>query len=242
MRTILLFILYVVFTVSLIPLVLVCTLFRWSRPLIWAGKRALRIAPCVLGVRVSARGLENIQKGIPYVFMANHMSFLDGPLLFMLIPQPVRVILKKEVFRIPVIGWGMRQVEFIPVDRGKLKGGRRSIQRAVGLIREKGYSFLIFPEGTRSRDGRLQAFRRGGFFLALESKVPIIPVSITGTFELMPKGAFFVRRGRVRVLFRPPVPVQGTTRESLQELMEKVRGIILEGVDPPPDSQRGEKR
>ena len=140
------------------------------------------------------------------------------------------MILKKEIFRIPVIGMGMRRVDFVPVDRKGIRGGKQSIDRAVRLIREKRYSFLIFPEGTRSLDGQLQSFKRGGFFLALKSQVPIVPISIQGTFELMPKGSFFVRKGTIHVIFHSPVSVEKHEAKSHPDLMSNVRGIIQEGL------------
>ena len=159
MRTIILFIIYILITILLIPVLFICILFGWSKPLIWAGKKAMGIGPPLLGIRVEVIGKDAVCKDIPYIFMSNHLSFLDGPLLFWAIPQPIRVILKKEVFRIPVIGMGMRQVDFVPVDRKGIKGGKKSIDRAVNLIKEKGFSFLIFPEGTRSRDGKIQELK-----------------------------------------------------------------------------------
>lgn len=231
MRTIILFIFYVFITILLIPVLFVCFLFGWSKPLIWAGKQAVGIGPFILGIRVEIEGREAVPVDIPCIFMSNHLSFLDGPLLFWAIPQPIRVILKKEIFRIPVIGLGMRQVDFVPVDRKGIRGGKKSIDRAVQLIKEKGFSFLIFPEGTRSRNGQLQEFRRGGFFLALESKVPIVPISIQGTFELMPKGSFFVKKGRVKVAFHPPVPVVDFGLDRLSALSDKIKGTIRSGLE-----------
>jgi 1-acyl-sn-glycerol-3-phosphate acyltransferase len=190
----------------------------------------MRIGPPVLGIQVEVKGVDVVKKNEPYLFMSNHLSFLDGPLLYFLIPQPVRVILKKEIFRIPVIGLGMRQVGFVPVDRKGIRGGKKSIDHAARLMKEKGYSFLIFPEGTRSRDGKIQKFRRGGFFLALASQTAIVPVSIQGTYELMPKGNFFVKRGKIRILFHPPVSVRENLKQDLPVLMERVRSVIQSGL------------
>ncbi len=237
MRTIILFIIYILITIFLIPVVFLCILFGWSRPLIWAGKQAMGIGPSVLGIHVEVIGTDAVDKDIPYIFMSNHLSFLDGPLLFWAIPQPIRVILKKEVFRIPVIGTGMRQVDFVPVDRKGVRGGKKSIDLAVKLIKEKGFSFLIFPEGTRSRDGKIQAFRRGGFFLALESRAPIVPISIDGTFALMPKGNFFVRRGRIKIVFHNPIPVLDYNRNRLSELSDRVKAIIQSGLEAQRDQR-----
>jgi 1-acyl-sn-glycerol-3-phosphate acyltransferase len=230
MRTIILFTIYVLFTLLITPVLLFCFLFKSSRPLLWAGKSAMGLGPMVLGIRIEVNGIELVEKDKPAVFMSNHVSFLDGPLLYYVIPQPVRVILKKEIFKIPVIGLGMKQVGFVPVDRKGIRGGKKSIDHASSLMREKGYSFLIFPEGTRSRDGKLQEFRRGGFFLALASQTAIVPISIRGTFELMPKGSFFVKKGKIKVSFHPPISVRGKDREDLPGLLDEVRGVIRSGL------------
>ena len=232
MRTIILVFLYVILAILLLPVLFICYLGRWPNLIIIISRWALKLGEKILGVQLEVSGLENIDKKSAYVFMANHLSFLDGPLLFMLIPQPVRVILKKEAFRLPVIGQGMRQLKFIPVDRKKLRGGRRSIDRAARLIKEKGFSFLIFPEGTRSRDGKIQTFKRGGFFLAVNSQVPIVPISIKGTYELMPRGSFFVKKGAIKVLFHSPFSVDGYNKSNLKTLMEKIKEIIRSGLEP----------
>jgi 1-acyl-sn-glycerol-3-phosphate acyltransferase len=211
----------------LIPILPICMFFNFEAPLFEIGKWAVRLSLKFLGLRLYIGGLEHVDPSSFFVFMANHLSFIDGPLLVMLIPHRVRVILKKVIFRIPVLGTAMRYVGFVPVDRRGIKAGKTSVKRAARLMRELGYSFLVFPEGTRSRDGNLGKFKRGGFFLALESGAPIVPIAIKGTFELMPKGSFFPRRGDIRVTFRRPIPVRGYDVERLPELMEKVRMSIL---------------
>lgn len=230
MRTIILLLIYFIFVILTLPVLLFCYLGKWTQPIIVIGKWALNIGKKVLGMNLEVYGIEGINKKSAYVFMANHLSIIDGPLLFMVIPQYVRVLLKKEVFRIPIIGQGMRHVEFIPVDRKTLIGGKRSIDKASRLIKEKGYSFLIFPEGTRSRDGKIQPFKRGGFFLALNTQVPIVPVTIKGTYELMPRGSFFVKRGKIRVFFHSPLPAQGFDRSYLPQLINKVQETIHSGL------------
>lgn len=190
----------------------------------------MKVGQLILGIRLEVLGRENIDKKKPYIFMSNHLSFLDGPLLFMLIPQPVRVILKKEVFKIPFVGLGMKQVEFVPVDRKSIRGGKRSIERATRLIKEKGFSFLIFPEGTRSLDGNIQKFKRGGFFLAVNSQAPIVPISIKGSYELMPKGRKLVRKGKIKVVFHPLVSVYGLVLDDMPKLMDEVKDTIESGL------------
>jgi len=167
MRTVALVLIYTVIIILVTPFVLVCMAIGLREPLVALGRWAMALSRVVLGIRIEIEGREHIPRGQPVVFMANHLSFLDGPMLFLILPQPVRVILKKSIFRIPVVGFGMRFVGFVPVDRKGKEGGKKSILKAARMMTQRGYSFFIFPEGTRSRDGRLQAFRRGGFFLAM---------------------------------------------------------------------------
>jgi 1-acyl-sn-glycerol-3-phosphate acyltransferase len=230
MRTILLALIYAVLIFVLLVFLLIFWPFGLREPLFRLSKWAISLAPGILGIKVKIAGRDMIDKETPYIFMSNHLSFLDGPLLFLLIPQSIRVILKKEVFRIPVVGQGMRFVGFVPVDRKGVRGGKKSIDRAAQLMRERGYSYLMFPEGTRSRDGRTQAFKRGGFFLALESGAAVAPITIRGTYELMPRGTIFARRGKIDVLFHPPVPVKGYDQNNMQTLIDKVKGIIVSGL------------
>ncbi|MGA2361385.1 MAG: lysophospholipid acyltransferase family protein [Candidatus Aminicenantales bacterium] len=227
MRTFVLAVFYSLLLILITPYLLLCMLTGTKDPLIRLGRWAVRAGCRFLGIRVQTSGLERLDPATPYVFMSNHLSFLDGPLLATAIPRPVRIILKKSVFRIPVLGIGMRHIGYVPVDRKGAKGGQKSIHRAAELMHEKGYSFLVFPEGTRSRDGRIQAFRRGGFFLALEGGAPIVPVTIKGTFDLMPKGQWHARKGVVQIDFHNPMPVTGFTAETMGELMEGVRRAIV---------------
>ncbi|HEX2694652.1 MAG TPA: lysophospholipid acyltransferase family protein [Acidobacteriota bacterium] len=226
MRASFLLVFYTLLLIVGAPFVLFCMAFRISAPLFVVTNWAMRVSRAVLGIKVETSGFERFDPGTPYVFMANHVSLLDGPLLLMLIPQDVRVILKKSVFAFPVLGWILIAAEYIPVDRKAGGGGVRSIERAVRAMKEKGYSFLIFPEGTRSLDGRLGKFRRGGFFLAVGAGVPIVPVTIRGTFELMPKGRFGAKRGTVRVEFHDPISVEGYSVGNMDALVDKVRDAI----------------
>lgn len=231
MRTVLVFVLFLGYLVFLVPALPLCALLGLRQPLVSAGLALARLGRAVLGIRMEVSGLDRFDPRTPYVFMPNHASFLDGPLVMTAIPGATRVILKKSILRVPVLGQAMRFVGFVPVDRKGAEGGKRSIARAAALMRERGYSFLIFPEGTRSLDGRLQPFRRGGFFLALAGGAPIVPVTVRGTFDLMPKGRWFSRRGRVRVIFHGPVPVAGRTPETMSGLMDEVRRAILKGAE-----------
>lgn len=206
LRTAVVLLFYLLIALAIIP-VLLFVVVTGKRELLYAiGKGAMGVSRAVLGLTVEMEGSDPPPDGGPVVYMSNHLSLLDGPLLFLIIPRNVRIIMKKSIFRIPVIGPGMRYAGFVPVDRKGTSGGRAAIEEAAAVIKGKGYSFLIFPEGTRSRTGAIQAFRRGGFFLARAAGVPIVPVSIRGTFALMPKGKRVPRKGPVRVVFHPPVP------------------------------------
>jgi 1-acyl-sn-glycerol-3-phosphate acyltransferase len=225
-RTIVVGLFYAVLLILLIPVIAVCALVGRRDPVIRVGQWAVRAGCRVLGIRLEVAGLERVDPRASFVFMANHLSFLDGPIMGTVVRRPVRIILKKSIFRVPVLGTSMRFVGFVPVDRKGTKGGQKSLRRAARLMREKGYSFLLFPEGTRSRDGKIGRFRRGGFFLALESGAPIVPVTIGGTFELMPRGQWFARRGTARIVFHEPVPVGEYSAATMDALMERVRTAI----------------
>jgi len=230
MRASFLLLIYTLIVILVGPVLLVFWVLGLREPLMAIGRWAMRIGRRVLGIDVEVSGLERFDHKASYVFMPNHESFLDGPMMVMVIPQSVRAIMKKNVFGIPVLGWAMRYVGCVPVDRRAGGGGIKSIEKASRLMRERGYSFLIFPEGTRSLDGKLQRFRRGGFFLAIAGGAPIVPVTIGGTFELMPKGRFGAKRGTVSVVFHPPVPVEGYSEGNVAELVEKVRTAVSSGL------------
>jgi len=231
MRNIIAVIVLTILTLPALLVLLVSALLRRPEAFLTYGVWMMRVGQRLLGITVEAEGRERLDRRTPYVFMCNHLSFLDAPALVTVMDRPVRSIVKRFVFRIPVFGWGMRLAGFVPVDKEGIGEGRKRIARASGLIREKGYSFLVFPEGQRSWDGRLQPFRRGGFFLALEAGAPIVPVSIAGTFELMPRVSRRVRRGHVRIVFHEPIAAADFSPETLPELMERVRAAIASGLN-----------
>jgi 1-acyl-sn-glycerol-3-phosphate acyltransferase len=233
MRIIIVAIIFSIFLLCSVPLVILCFLLQWRAPIYFLGKKALNLARLILGIEVEIVGRQTQDLKKAHIYMANHLSLLDGPILVWLITQPVRVLLKQEVFRFPILGQIMRFAGFVPVDRKGLKSGKKSIDKAIQLIKHKGYSYLIFPEGTRSKDGKIQAFRRGGFFLAINSRASIVPISISGSFELMPKGSLAVKKGKIRIIFHPEISVLGMDTNSLPLLMEKVRDAVVSGLRMP---------
>ena len=230
MRQVLLVPVFLVLTILAIPLLAFCALFGLRDFYLVCGAWMMRVGRWILGLPVEAVGCDRLDRRTPYVFMSNHLSFLDAPVLLTVIDRPVRFIVKRFVFRIPVFGLGMRFAGYVPLDKEGVGEGRKRIALAARLIREKGYSFLVYPEGTRSWDGALQPLRRGGFFLALESGTPIVPVSIKGTYELMPRVSWRIRRGPVRIVFHEPIDVSGCTPETLPGLVERVRAAIASGL------------
>lgn len=190
------------------------------------GRFGLILSRPLFGMKLKVYGMEKIDFRKPHIFMANHMSLIDAPLLFLILPIPVRIFPKKELFKIPVIGKGMERVGFIPVDRRDSSRGRMAIEKGVEMIKEKGWSFLIFPEGTRSWDGNLLPFKKGGFILSIKSQVPIVPVTIKGTREMLPRGKFSIKKGSVEVKFHEPVSPEGYSLEEKDKLLQKVREIF----------------
>lgn len=178
--------------------------------------KALAMANRLGGIRVSVEGAENIPAGAA-IFVANHASNVDPPLLAWAIPRRIAILVKKELFRLPIFATSMRVASFIPVDRGS-KEAIQSIDAAVKVL-QSGVSLLIFPEGTRSPDGRLRRFRKGAFTIAVRSGVPIVPTSMAGTQKIMRKGERLLRPGAVTVRFGPPID---PSRYEMNERLELV--------------------
>jgi len=226
MRNALLLLVFAVLTLGAVPVLFVCVLFGLRDAFLGYGRWMMRVGRFILGIKVDIAGLDRLDHHTPYVFMSNHTSFLDAPLFVTAMDRHLRFIVKRFVLRIPVLGLGMGFAGYVPLDKEDAGQGRERIARAAKMIRERAYSFLIYPEGTRSWDGRLLPFRRGGFFLAVGSGVPIVPVSIRGTHELMPRKTWRIRKGSVRIVIHEPIPVAGIGPDAIPELMERVRAAI----------------
>ena len=185
------------------------------------------------GVRVETKGLDRIDPKRAYIFMSNHVSNLDPPIQIPIIPRRTSVMVKKELFKTPILGPAMRQALLVPVDRGNRDAGIEAVRAAKEVV-EKGIHMFIYIEGKRSFDGKLLPFKKGPFYLAMECGVPVVPVTITGTHYAMPKKRFAIKPGLVKVIFHEPIePKDFGSRE---ELMERVRGLIESGL---PEQYRG---
>jgi 1-acyl-sn-glycerol-3-phosphate acyltransferase len=179
------------------------------------------------GVRVETVGLDQLDKARSYIFMTNHVSNLDPPIQIPLIPRRTSVMVKKELFKTPILGQAMRIGSLVPVDRGNRDAGIEAVKAAKAVV-EQGLNMTIYVEGKRSFDGKLLPFKKGPFYLAIECGVPVVPVTIVGTFYAMPKARFAIKPGLVTVIFHPPIePKDFGDRDCL---MEKVRAVIESGL------------
>jgi 1-acyl-sn-glycerol-3-phosphate acyltransferase len=199
----------------------------------WLAMRTVRVGNRLFGIRVHVEGLENIPPRA-CVFVANHVSNVDALAFIPSIPCRVAILIKKELMRIPILAAGMRAAQFVAVDRSDREAAAASVELAVKRLKD-GVSFAIFAEGTRSPDGRLRPFKRGGFTMAIEAGVPVIPVSIAGTQRLQPKGEWKVRSGDVWVRYGPAVDASSYTMERRAELVARVESLVAAGL--PPDQQ-----
>jgi 1-acyl-sn-glycerol-3-phosphate acyltransferase len=198
-------------------------------PVYKVGILGARMALWLAGARLEIHGRDRIPRGRPVVFMANHQSNCDPPALLVSLP-PVLVMVKKEFYRVPVIGRGMVACGFICVDRRNREQALEAVEKGVAALKA-GKSFLVYPEGTRSLDGRLQSFKKGVFVMALKAGAPIVPISVSGSNKIMPKGKFVMRPGRVRITFHEPVPTEGLRVEDRQVIIDRVRQAILAGLE-----------
>jgi len=198
---------------------------EWVYPwALWGGRMWLRLS----GARVSVRGLEHLDPRRPYVFIANHRSFLDTATLFCFVGRRIGVIAKKELLRVPILGYGMGFVNVLAIDRSNRERALRTMKAATDRLRA-GVSFGVFAEGTRARPGQLLPFKRGGFYMAVESGAAVVPVAIKNTDALMGKGTGRACPGTVEMVVLPPIETEGLkTDEDVRRLTERARALIAE--------------
>ncbi|HKN33216.1 MAG TPA: lysophospholipid acyltransferase family protein [Terriglobales bacterium] len=195
------------------------------RMAMWGAWTGIRLA----GVRVETVGLDRIDPTRNYIFMSNHVSNLDPPILIPLIPGRTSVMVKKELFKYPILGKTMRLGSLVPVDRGNREAGIAAVREASVVLRQ-GINMTIYVEGKRSFDGQLLPFKKGPFYLAMEAGIPVVPVTTAGTHYVMPKRRFSIKPGTVTVIFHEAIePKDFVSRECL---MTKVWEAINSGLPP----------
>ena len=187
---------------------------------VWA-RSLVRIA----GIRLRVENTHLLDPNQRYILVANHYSYLDIPVIFAAIPQPIRFMAKASLFKIPIFGWAIDRAGFIPIDRKNRRTAVKSFDLAVERIR-KGNTIVIFPEEGRSRERKMRPFQRGAFLLALKSELPIVPIAVDGTFEVFPARRWSLKPGPVTVTVTEPIPTIGRTVREKDALAKESRARI----------------
>jgi len=204
----------------------------WADWLLWAN-----------GIPMRLEGMENLKKDQSYILVSNHASTLDIPALISAAPFPVRFLAKKSLLWFPIFGWVLYFSGHILVDRRSAQSALRGLKKAPSLLK-KGISIIVFPEGTRTPDGEMKEFKRGAFLLAQHSKFPVVPVSIIGTYEMLPRHGWCYWPGTIHIGMGEPIPTRDLSHRELKDLMRRVRETIIENLKKGRAEQevRGEER
>lgn len=207
--------------------------FPWTlitrdvRLLYATGMTIIRTMVWLTGTGVKPEGLEKFDPAGTYIFMSNHVSNLDPLILMPLIPRRTSVLVKKELWRLPVVARAFDLASLVPVERQNRDAAIQSVRRATEVM-SQGINMMVYPEGTRSLDGRLLPFKKGPFHMAFDTGFPIVPVTMLNTFEMLPKGRFSARGGTARIVFHPPIdPKKFSSREDLvQAVADAIKSAL----------------
>lgn len=225
------------------PLVILSTIFFGSINLLVSlfettGRMQVAIARVwskslllLANVKMDFDGIEKIDPDGSYVFASNHLSYMDTPVVLAHIPVQFRFLAKKGLFSIPFLGYHLTRAGHIPVPREDPRGAIKTMNLAAQIIRERDISVLIFPEGGRTRDGELQPFKEGAAHIAIQAGVPIVPIALDGTREVLPMGSLNIRPGRVVLRIGDPIPTTGLTTRDRGKLTAQVREKIVEMME-----------
>ena len=191
----------------------------WAKSILWASR-----------IKIDVQGLSNLDPDKPFVYMCNHQSNFDIPVLLAHLPVQFRWLAKEELFKIPIFSRAMRGAGYVRIDRFNREAAIESLKEAAAKMKN-GVSIMIFPEGTRSRDGDIRPFKKGGFVMAVDTGVPIVPVIVQGTWPIMAKSSWRINTGEVSLLIEKPIDTTGYTRETKDDLIETVRSVICRGFE-----------
>jgi 1-acyl-sn-glycerol-3-phosphate acyltransferase len=192
----------------------------------WCAQVWCRMIARTAGAPVTVVGLEHLEPGRSYVFLSTHQSWMDIPAMLGYLPVQLRIAAKKSLFKIPFMGWHLGRAGHIPIDRGSTERAVESLHRSAAYLRD-GVCVFIFPEGTRSPDGTLRDFKKGGFKLAVQAGVPIVPLTIVGSRAVLPRDSIIFRAGPITMYVDRPIPTAGKTDADLPELISQVREAML---------------
>lgn len=182
----------------------------------------LTVAP----ITWTVEGRDRVDPNAQYIFVSNHLSNFDIPLLFRAIPNRIRYMAKAELFKIPILAQAMSRVGIIKIERGAGRSAHAGINRGVAEARDHGYSLIVFPEATRARDGEFHGFKKGAFRIAITNDLPVVPVAIYGTWEVWRPGAWVFFPGKARVVIHEPIPVDGLTVADIEPLRQQTHDVV----------------
>jgi 1-acyl-sn-glycerol-3-phosphate acyltransferase len=174
----------------------------------------------------SVAGTKNLEPDTQYFFLANHLSNFDVPMLFRAIPTPIRYLAKKELYKIPVFAQALKVAGIVKIDRGAGFSSYAAINEGVANAKKNGYSLIVFPEGTRSRDGELHSFKKGAFRMAISTGLPVVPVTVNGTWEVWPPGSKLFYKGDASVVIHEPIQTAHLTPADIDTLRSQVYDIV----------------
>ncbi|PYT70024.1 MAG: 1-acyl-sn-glycerol-3-phosphate acyltransferase [Acidobacteria bacterium] len=212
------------------PVILYSLLTKNPNPVYWAGLKGVLFFVRAVGVRVRVKGAERIPKGV-CLFAANHTSAADAPAVIGAIPRRIAVLLKESLFQWPIVGQAFRSVNFVPVNRSHRESAIASVEKASEAMK-RGQSFLIYPEGTRSPDGRLQEFKKGAVVMAIKAGVPIVPMVCSGAHHIMEKRSLVIHPGEIVVEFLEPIDASQYSFEERDVLNQKVHDAMAAALPP----------
>ena len=212
------------------PIIVTLTWLTGNENFIYAPVRFfVRIGLKLTGVKVLVNGLERLDSAKTYVFTPNHQSVIEVPLMVTYLGRDVAFLAKKELFKLPVFGQGMKQIGIIPVDRSNSAAAIESARKATQSLKT-GKSYVVYPEGTRSPDGRPLPFKKGAFLMAVDAGVPVVPITVSGSSRVMPKGKVKVLPGTIRLTIHEPISTAGYSRANVSELVEMVRTRVISAL------------
>ena len=220
-----------IYTLLVGPPMILHAMFTGSvEKLYWAGVHGVIFFTRLVGLRVRVEGLDNIPPGV-CLFVANHTSNADAPAIVGSIPRRIAILAKRSIFSIPIVGYAFRMAHFVPVDRRNRESAMASVELAAKYLRE-GTSYLAYPEGTRSPDGRLQAFKKGSFVMAIKAGANVVPVACSGAHRIMKKNSLTIHPGDVVVHFLPPIDASAYTLEQRDELSLRAHAALAAALPP----------